>query len=213
MKKIMFIAALVAALTACTKPAERKTFHLTGFPDLSFSYQGGSALFGIEANADEAWTLVSDADWCTAVQGFGKGDGARGTGDASIFVICDRWTKNSVRKGTITVTGPGGAFTKTLTQEPKPVPDEPLQLGGNVPYSGGEAHVALPEGFWVSAISGTEWLSVVNCEEGKLTVQAGPNPNPDRERTAIVTVLLSDDTPLAEVKVTQKSEKIPAPVD
>ena len=209
----MFIAALVAALTACTKPAERKTFHLTGFPELNIPYQGGSTLFGIEANADDAWTLACDSNWITIQQGFGNGDGTRGTGDASILIFCDRWTMNSVRKGTITVTGPTGAFTKTLTQDPKPLPDAPLQLKGSIPHAGGENTISLPEGYWVSASSETEWLTVVRCEEGGLVVEAGPNPALDVEREGIVSVVLSDGALLAEVTVKQLSEKIPAPID
>ena len=67
MKKIMYFAALLAALAACSKPA-RKDFHLTGVHDLVVSHNGENALFGIEANPEDAWTLTSDADWFTVEQ-------------------------------------------------------------------------------------------------------------------------------------------------
>lgn len=212
MKKIMYFAALLAALTACSKPA-RKDFHLTGFPDIVLSHNGESTLFGIEANPEDAWTLTADADWFSVTQSFGSGDGFRGTGDAVIVVLSDRWTMNSIRTGTITVTGPTGAFTKTLTQNPKPVPEAPLQLKGSIPFSGSESRIALPEGYWVKAESSESWLTVFNCQEGELTVSAGENPVVDRGREAVVHVYLSDGTLLAEVTVSQNSEKIPAPVD
>ena len=103
----------------------------------------------IEANPEDAWTLTADADWFSVTQSFGSGDGSRGTGDAVIVVLSDRWTMNSIRTGTITVTGPTGAFTKTLTQNPKPVPEAPLQLKGSIPFSGSESRISLPEGYWV----------------------------------------------------------------
>ena len=75
MKKILLLAALLAALTACEKIA-RKSFHLTGFPELEIPYDGGYTLFGIEANEDDYWTLTTDADWFTIQQSFGNGDAA-----------------------------------------------------------------------------------------------------------------------------------------
>ena len=215
MKKSLFIvlAAFTAVLAACNKPAERKTFHLTGFPELSFTYQGGSATFGIEANRDESWTLTCDADWIHVTQGFGNGDGARGTGDAALVISCGSWTKNSERTGTITVTGPDGTFSKTLTQTRKPVPEGLIRLKGSLSCSGGETRISLPEGYWVSADCDSEWMTVVSCEEGALVVSAGPNPEANRERQALVRIALSDGSPLAEVTVTQLSEEIPEPLD
>ena len=212
MKKILYFITLLAVLTACSKPT-RKTFHLTGFPDYVISCDGENALFGIEANPEDAWTLTTDADWFTVAQSFGNGDGSRGTGDAVLSILCGRWTMNNTRTGTITVTGPTGAFTKTLTQTPKPVPDAPLQLKGSLPSSGKETRIALPEGYWVKAESTEAWLTIVNCQEGELTVQADPNPVADRKREALVHVFLSDGTLLAEVTVIQNSEKIPVPID
>jgi hypothetical protein len=212
MKKIMYFAALMAALTACSKPA-RKTFHLTGAPDLVISCDGGNALFGIEANPEDAWTLTADADWFTVNQSFGKGDGSMGTGDAVFLIFSDRWTMNHARTATITVTGPTGSFSKTLTQTPKPVPDAPLRLKGAIPFSGNETRIALPEGYWVQAESPEAWLTIVNCQEGELTVKAGQNPFIDRPRETVVHIRLSDGTLLAEVTVVQNSEKKPAPVE
>ena len=120
---------------------------------------------------------------------------------------------NEVRTGTITVTGPTGSFTKTLTQTPKPVPDAPLQLKGSIPFTGNESKIALPEGYWVRAESSEAWLEVVLCQEGELTVKAGPNPIEDQRREAVVHIFLSDGTLLANVAITQNSEKIPVPVD
>ena len=212
MKKIMYFAALLAALTACSKPA-RKDFHLTGAHDLVVSHSGENALFGIEANPEDAWTLTSDADWFTVEQSFGNGDGSRGTGDAVFIINCERWTMNDVRTGTITVTGPTGSFTKALTQTPKPVPNAPLQLKGSISFTGNESKIALPEGYWVRAESSEAWLEIVLCQEGELTVKASPNPAADRRREAVVHIFLSDGTLLAEVTITQNSEKIPVPVD
>ena len=180
MKKIMYFAALLAALTACSKPA-RKTFHLTGAPDLVISCDGGNALFGIEANPEDAWTLTADADWFTVNQSFGKGDGSMGTGDAVFLILSDRWTMNHARTATITVTN--------------------------------ETRIALPEGYWVQAESPEAWLTIVNCQEGELTVKAGQNPFIDRPRETVVHIRLSDGTLLAEVTVVQNSEKKPAPVE
>ena len=104
-------------------------------------------------------------------------------------------------------------MTKTLKQAPKPAPKEPLQLTGSLPFGGGEIRIKLPDGYWVSADCASDWLSVVSCEEGSLTVTAGPNPSADLTREAVVAVALSDGTPLATVTVTQRSEKIPVPVD
>ena len=213
MKKILLLAALAAALAACHPQAARKTFHLTGVSEFSLTCEGGFALFGIEANPDEAWTLACDADWITVIQGFGNGDGHQGTGDASFQLACERWTMNAIRTATITVTGPAGPMTKTLKQTPKPAPKEPYQIAGAIPFNGGEVHIKLPDGYWVSADCASDWLSVVGCEEGMLTVKAGPNPSADLSREAIVNVALSDGTPLATVTVTQRSEKIPVPVD
>ena len=58
MKKILILAAMLAALTACEKTV-CKTFHLTGFPNLEITYDGGYTLFGIEANEDDRWTLTA----------------------------------------------------------------------------------------------------------------------------------------------------------
>ena len=204
MKKFLILAALLAALTACEK-AERKTFHLTGFPNLEISYEGGYALFGIEANEDDQWTLTADTDWFTVVQSFGNGDAAKGYDDAVFMVWAERWIMNSTRTGMITVTGPDGSFTKTITQPPKPVPAELLKLNGNLPAPGGELTVKLPEGYWVKADTDAPWLTIVSCEEGKLVVSAGPNPSEDQDRTAIVHIYLSDGAPLADVTVTQKA--------
>lgn len=213
MKKIMILAATLAALASCGKQAVRKDFHLTGFPEFSISADGGTAMFGIEANPEDAWSLLSDADWFTVTQGFGNGNGVNGKGDAVFNIACGRWTLNDIRKGTITVTGPTGVFTKTLTQSPKPVPDEPLQLQGSVSYTGGESKIALPEGYWVTAESDAGWLTVIECREGQLTVKAEPNPSLDTPRTAPILILLSDGAQLAEVTVTQHAEKKPVPVD
>jgi hypothetical protein len=212
MKKIMYFVTLLAVLTACSKPA-RKDFHLTGGQDLVVSHNGENALFGIEANPEDSWTLTSDADWFTVEQSFGNGDGSRGKGDAVFRIFCERWIMNEVRTGTITVTGPTGPFTKTLTQTPKPVPDAPLQLKGSIPFTGNESKVSLPEGYWVRAESSEAWLEVVLCQEGELTVKAGPNPVADQRREAVVHIYLSDGTQLADVAITQNSEKIPVPVD
>ena len=201
MKKILILAAILAALTACEKTV-RKTFHLTGFPDLEISYEGGYTLFGIEANEDDRWTLTSDADWFTVQQSFGNGDAKNGYDDAVFMIWAERWIMNSTRSGHITVTGPNGSFTKNITQPPKPVPAELVKLTGDLPCAGGELTVKLPEGYWVKAETDADWLTLVACEERKLVVSAAPNPG-DRERTALVHVLLSDRTPLADVTVTQ----------
>ena len=213
MKKIMILAATLAALASCSKQAARKDFHLTGFPEFDISYDGGTASFGIEANPEDAWSLLSDADWFKVTQGFGNGNGANGKGDAVFNVACDRWTKNSIRKGTITVTGPTGVFTKTLTQSPKPVPSTPLLLQGSISYTGNESRIDLPDGYWVTAKCDAGWLTVVECREGELTVKAEPNPSVDAPRTAPILILLSDGAQLAEVTVTQHAEKKPVPVD
>jgi hypothetical protein len=202
MKKILILAAMLAALTACEKTV-RKTFHLTGAPDLSLSYEGGYALFGIEANEDDRWTLTADADWFTVQQSFGNGDAKNGYDDAVFLVWAERWIMNSTRSGHITVTGPNGSFTKNITQSPKQVPAEPLQLTGELPCAGGELTVELPEGYWVNAETDSDWLTIVACEEGKLVVSAGLNPLDDETRTAVVHIYLSDGAPLANVTVTQ----------
>ena len=202
MKKILIAAATLAVLAACGKP-DRKVFHLTGSPDLDIPYEGGYTLFGIEANEDDHWTLTADADWFTIQQSFGHGDAAKGYDDAVFMVWADRWTMNSTRTGKITVSGPNGSFTKTITQPPKPVPAELLKLTGDLPASGGETTVKLPEGYWVSAETNADWLTIVSCEEGRLVVSAGPNPAGGQERSAIVSVYLSDGAPLADVTVTQ----------
>ena len=204
MKKILISAALLAALAACEKTAP-KTFHLTGFPDLEIPYDGGYALFGIEANEDDHWTLTADADWFTVVQSFGNGDAAAGYDDAVFMICADRWIMNSTRSGRITVTGPNGSFTKNISQPPKPVPAELVKLAGDLPAGGGELTVKLPEGYWVKAETDAAWLTIVTCEEGKLVVSAGPNPSEDQIRTAVVHILLSDGAPLAEVTVTQNA--------
>ena len=103
----------------------------------------------------------------------------------------------------ITVTGPNGAFTKTITQPPKPVPTELVKLAGDLPSGGGELTVKLPEGYWVKADTDSPWLTLVTCEEGKLVVSAGPNPSDDQTRTALVHIYLSDGSPLADVTITQ----------
>ena len=202
MKKILILAAMLAALTACEKTV-RKTFHLTGFPDLEISYEGGYTLFGIEANEDDRWTLTSDADWFTVQQSFGHGDAKNGYDDAVFLIWAERWIMNSTRSGHITVTGPNGSFTKNITQNPKPVPAELLQLDGELPYDGGELVVKLPEGYWVKAKTDADWLTIVTCEEGKLVVSAGSNQLADETRTALVHIYLSDGTPLADVTVRQ----------
>lgn len=212
MKKILIFTALLAALMACSKPT-RKNFHLTGSPDLVISCNGENALFGIEANPDDAWTLTTDADWFTIEQSFGNGDGARGTGDAVFLIHSEKWIMNSIRTGTITVTGPTGAFTKTLTQTPKSVPNAPLPIKGVLGYAGGETTIALPAGYWVNAECAESWLTIVNCQEGELTVKAGPNPDINQKRVAIVLIYLSDGTLLAEVAVTQNPEMIPEPIE
>ena len=214
MKKYLIMTALpvlLFLLSACGKPV-RKTFHLTGASEILLAWDGEYALFGIEANPEDAWTLTTDGDWFSVVQGFGNGDGSRGTGDATFSILCDRWTMNSTRTATITVTGPTGAFTKTLTQTPKPVPDEPFQLKGSVAWNGNEIRIELPAGYWVSAESRDAWLTVLGCREGELTVKADPNPAEDQSRETVVYIYLSDGTLLAEVAITQNAEKIPAPV-
>lgn len=211
MKKILILAAILAALTACEKTV-RKTFHLTGFPDLEISYEGGYTLFGIEANEDYRWTLTSDADWFTVQQSFGNGDAKNGYDDAVFMIWAERWIMNSTRSGHITVTGPNGSFTKNITQPPKPVPAELVKLTGDLPCTGGELTVKLPEGYWVKAETDADWLTLVACEEGKLVVSAGPNPLGEA-RTAIVHILLSDGAPLADVTVKQVAETAPAPAE
>ena len=119
---------------------------------------------------------------------------------------------NSTRTGRITVTGPNGSFTKYISQPPKPVPAEILQLTGSIPCSGEEITVELPTGYWVKAETGTPWLTILNCEEGALTLKAEPNPSDGQERTAIVHIYLSDKTPLADVLVTQGTEIDPDPI-
>ena len=205
MKKILILASLLAALTSCEKTM-RKTFHLTGFSDLEISYDGGYALFGIEANEDDHWSLTSDVDWFTVQQSFGIGDAKNGYDDAVFMVWAERWIMNSTRTGKITVTGPNGSFTKTITQPPKPVPAELVKLTGNLPCGGGELTVKLPEGYWVEARTDADWLSIVICKEGKLVVSASPNPAEGPDRTAIVHIYLSDGTPLADVTITQNAE-------
>jgi len=212
MKKILILAAMLAALTACEKTV-RKTFHLTGGTDLEIPYDGGYTLFGIEANEDDHWTLTADADWFTVRQSFGHGDAANGYDDAVFMIWAERWIMNSTRAGHITVTGPNGSFTKNITQPPKPLPKELVQLTGDLPFAGGESTIDLPEGYWVKAETDASWLTIVSCEEGKLVVSAGPNPSGEQDRTAIVHILLSDGAPLADVTVTQKAETSSDPVE
>ena len=213
MKKALILMTLAAVLVSCDRHAARKVFHLTGGADLEISYDGGNVYFGIEANEDDHWTLATDADWFTVRQTFGNGDGTKGYDDAVIQVHADRWTKNSTRTGSVTVTGPDGTYRKNISQPPKPVPEKVLQLTGSISYTGEEATIELPTGYWVKAETDTAWLTVVNCEEGLLTVKAEPNPFEDQTRDAVVKVYLSDGALLAEVTVRQASEKIPAPID
>lgn len=212
MKKILLLAALLAALTACEKIA-RKSFHLTGFPELEIPYDGGYTLFGIEANEDDYWTLTTDADWFTIQQSFGNGDAANGYDDAVFMIWAERWIMNNTRSGKITVTGPNGSFTKTISQTPKPVPTELLKLTGVLPCAGGNSTVKLPEGYWVMADTDSNWLSIISCEEGRLIVSAGPNPSESQERTAVVYIYLSDGTPLAEVTISQETPKSTVPIN
>ena len=212
MKKTLFLLALSLVLAACNKTL-RKTFHLTGFPNLEISYNGGYTIFGIEANEDDHWTLTSDADWFTVQQSFGNGDAVKGYDDAVFLVCAERWIMNSTRAGRITVTGPNGSFTKYISQPPKPVPAEILQLTGSIPCSGEEITVELPTGYWVKAETGMPWLTILNCEEGELTLKAEPNPSDEQERTAVVHIYLSDKTPLADVTITQEAGLSLAPVE
>ena len=129
---IAILAITLAAMTACTKSAPVKDFHLTSAETLSLSYNGGSATFGIEANASDEWTISNSADWIDLYQGFGNGNGISGSGDAAFNIVYGRWTKNEVRTGTITVTGPNGTYTKTLVQNPKPAPNTPYAIKGNI---------------------------------------------------------------------------------
>lgn len=211
MKKILILAAMLAALTACEKTV-RKTFHLTGKTDLEIPYDGGYTLFGIEANEDDRWTLTTDADWFTVQQSFGHGDAKNGYDDAVFLIWAERWIMNSSRAGHITVTGPNGSFTKNITQPPKPVPAELVELTGDLPCAGGELTVKLPEGYWVKAETDADWLTLVSCEEGKLVVSAGPNLL-EEARTAVVHILLSDGAPLADVTVKQTAETAPEPAE
>lgn len=213
MKKALTLMILAAVMVSCDRQTARKVFHLTGGSDLEISYDGGNAYFGIEANEDDHWTLATDADWFSIRQTFGNGDGTKGYDDAVIQVQADRWTRNSTRTGSVTVTGPDGTFRKNISQPPKPVPEKVLQLTGSIPYTGAEATVELPAGYWVTAGTDAAWLTIANCEEGTLTLRAEPNPSEDKTREAIVKVYLSDGTLLAEVTVRQASEKIPAPID
>lgn len=208
MKQTVYLLALVAVLSSCTRQADRKTFHLTGGADLEISYNGGYTYFGIEANEDDHWTLTTDADWFDISQSFGNGDGSKGYDDAVIMLHADRWTLNSVRSGVVTVTGPNGTFKKSIVQNPKPLPKELLKLHGGISFKGGESAIELPEGYWVSAETNASWLTIVRCQEGELIVKAEPNPVKDQSRTAQVLILLSDGTPLADVTVTQNAEKI-----
>lgn len=205
MKKILILSAMLAALTACEKTV-RKTFHLTGFPNLEIPFDGGYTLFSIEANEDDHWSLATDADWFTIQQSFGNGDAAIGYDDAVFMIWADRWIMNSTRSGHITVTGPNGSFTKNISQPPKPIPAEVLKITDSLPFEGGELTVKLPEGYWVKADSDTTWLTIVTCEEGKLVVSAETNPIEGLERTAVVHIYLSDGTPLADVTITQAGE-------
>ena len=188
---------LAAVLVSCDRQAARKVFHLTGGTDLEISCDGGNVYFGIEANEDDHWTLSADADWFSIRQTFGSGNGTEGYDDAVIQVHADRWIMNSTRNGSVTVTGPAGSFRKDIRQSPKPVPEKVLQLTGSLSYTGAEAEIELPAGYWVKAETDASWLTVVNCEEGSLTVQAEPNPSEDQAREAVVKVYLSDGTLLA----------------
>lgn len=213
MKRIAYLFALMATLASCDRQDARKTFHLTGFPDIEISFDGGNNYFSIEANPDDSWTVKSDSDWFTLKQTFGNGDRTQGNDDAVIQIHADRWTRNSTRTGTVTVTGPGGqSFSKNIIQKPKPVPAALVNISGRISYSGQETAIGLPEGYWVSAKTDASWLTIISCEEGKLVVSADPNPSEDQERTALVHIFLSDETPLADVTVTQGSVKIPAPL-
>lgn len=213
MKQTVYLLALVALLSSCDKQADPKSFHLTGGAKLEIPYDGGNAFFGIEANEDDHWTVTTDADWFVITQSFGNGDGSKGYDDAVIMLHADRWIMNSVRSGVVTVAGPNGNFTKSIVQNPKPLPKEMPILKGSISFKGGQATIELPTGYWVSAETDASWLTIVSCKEGELIVKAGPNPVVDQSRTAQVRILLSDGTPLAEVMVVQSSEKIPAPID
>lgn len=201
-KSILAILAIaLLSLAACQKTPV-KVFHLTGAPDLEIPCDGGYAMFGIEANEYDHWTVAKDVDWLTIEHTFGPGDETSGYDDAVLMFHADRWIMNESRVAKITVTGPGGDYTKTITQFRKAVPEKPLSITETLEATAVTTEIELPEGYWVKAENDSAWLTVDKCEEGLLKVSAEANTG--EQRTATIKILLSDGALLGTVTVTQK---------
>lgn len=199
---IAILAIALLSLAACQKTPV-KVFHLTGTTDLEIPCDGGYAMFGIEANENDHWTVAKDVDWLTIEHTFGPGDETSGYDDAVLMFHADRWIMNESRVAKITVTGPGGDYTKTITQFRKALPEKPLSITETLEATAVTTEIELPEGYWVKAENDSAWLTVDKCEEGLLQVSAETNTG--EERTATVKILLSDGALLGTVTVTQKS--------
>lgn len=202
-QNFLFIMVAVAAilLPSCSK-TQVKTFHLTGAPDLEVSYEGGYAMFGIQANEDDSWTVSTDVDWLEITHSFGPGDKTSGYDDAVLMFYADRWIMNTARIAHVVVKGPGGDYAKTITQNPKPLPAKPVDVQMVFSNVAGEQELELPKGYWIKAESEATWLTILKCEEGLLGVRVEANTG--EERSASVKILLSDDALLGTVTVIQK---------
>lgn len=205
MKKILTSAILMATLilmTASCKKSDVKTFHLTGWPELEISHDGGSTYFGIEANPTDYWTVSTDVDWLEIKHTFGPGDATSGNDDAVLMFFAERWIMNTPRVAKVTVVGPESKeYDKTITQTVKPLPDKPLGLKFEFTGEEQEGQVELPMGYWVKAETNADWVTIVECSEGVLKIKVNENTGAKREAT--VTVKLSDDAVLTVVPVVQ----------
>ena len=188
-------------LPSCNK-TPLKTFHLTGAPELELTYEGGYATFGIEANENDNWSVSTDVDWLEIQHTFGPGDNTSGHDDAVLMFYAGRWTMNTPRVAHVQVEGPGGVYSKTITQTPKPLPDSPIDLMMVLTNQAGEEELELPAGYWVRAECDAPWLTIQKCEEGLLRVMVERNEG--AVRSATVKILLSDDALLGAVTVIQK---------
>lgn len=196
------IVTLAAILSPSCDKTPLKTFHLTGAPELEVSYEGGYATFGIEANANDSWSVSTDVDWLEIQHTFGPGDNTSGHDDAVLMLYAGRWTLNTARVAHVQVEGPGGHYSKTITQNPKPLPASPIDLMMVLTGQAGEEEIELPAGYWVRAECDAAWLTIQKCEEGLLRVMVQQNEGD--VRSATVRILLSDDALLGTVTVIQK---------
>ena len=205
MKKListLMVTLAAIMLLSCNKTPV-KTFHLTGFPNLEISYEGGSTYFGIEANEYDYWTVSTDVDWLEIKHSFGPGDQTSGNDDAVLMFYAEKWTLNSPRTANVTVKGPGGEYNKTITQNPKPLPSKPVEIKKDITSAECEEEIELPEGYWVKAVSEAPWINVIECKEGLLKVKCAANDS-GQSRNGKVTIYLSDDAVLGAVIIKQE---------